>query len=133
MKACCSITASDAPACPERVPAPIDRAASFTPASQSPGTYTGPAVPLTDLRPGQTGVVHAVDLAADDASLLRAMGLRTQMRVRLCRLGEPCIVELLGGSSLDPSAANDCPRQAQCSCRIGLSRPLAASVRVCVG
>lgn len=52
-----------------------------------------------------------------DAALLRAMGLRRDARVRLCRRGEPCIVSIL-----DPSAGE--------GCRIGLARLLAGRVVV---
>lgn len=82
--------------------------------------------PLCDLRPGQTGVLTALtvrgDLTEGDAAYLRAMGLRPQARVRICRLGQPCIVEVL-------SSSESCGA-AQCGCRIGLSRELAEHVLV---
>jgi len=76
--------------------------------------------PLAELRPGQTGVVHDLESNEADAAVLRAMGLRGNARVRLCRAGEPCIVSILSGSA------------EQCSegCRIGLARPLALRVLV---
>lgn len=73
-------------------------------------------VALTQMRPGQTGVVGESTLDADDAAMLRAMGLRPLARVRLCRLGEPCIVHVVGAHG--------------CCCRIGLSRRLAERVTV---
>jgi hypothetical protein len=81
------------------------------------------SVSLTTLKPGQTAMVRHTDLDAGDADLLRAMGLRLSARVRLCRLGEPCIVEVLSGSE-------SCGRKGGCACRIGLARPLADKVLV---
>jgi hypothetical protein len=60
-----------------------------------------------------------------DAALLRAMGLRPNATVRLCRLGEPCIVEVLNGASED-----GCRGTGGCWCRIGLAKPLACAVVV---
>lgn len=93
--------------------------------------YRGPAVALTSLREGQSGTIRAIDLPAEDAELLRAMGLRPEARVRLCRVGRPCIIEVLGGATA--GATGDCPRGADCSCRIGLDRSLASRVMVGVG
>lgn len=95
--------------------------------------YRGPSVPLTELRTGQLGVVRAIELDARDSSMLRAMGLRVNARVRICRLGEPCIIELMGGSAASVDATQSCPRGAACTCRIGLSKPLAQRVMVGVG
>ena len=80
-------------------------------------------IALTALRPGQTARVEFTRLEAGDADLLRAMGLRSSARVRLCRLGEPCIVEVLSGTE-------SCGRKGGCACRIGLARPLADNVLV---
>lgn len=85
----------------------------------APTTYTS----LTALKPGQTAVVRRTEMDAGDADLLRAMGLRLEARVRLCRLGEPCIVEVMGGGE-------SCGRKGGCVCRIGLARPLAEKVLV---
>lgn len=76
----------------------------------------GAPVPLTQLRPGQCATIDSCTLPEDDRDLLRAMGLRDQAKVVLCRLGEPCIVRVMGGCG--------------CSSRIGLSRPLAERVMV---
>lgn len=73
-------------------------------------------LPLTQLRKGQTGTVCGSDLSPGDRRLLTAMGLRHDAEVVLCRLGEPCIVRVMGGCS--------------CSSRIGLARPLAERVYV---
>lgn len=86
------------------------------------GAAAGSA-PLTTLKPGQTARVTFTNLDADDAALLRAMGLRLSARIRLCRLGEPCIVEVLSGRE-------SCNRPGGCACRIGLARPLAERVLV---
>lgn len=79
-------------------------------------------VALTSLRPGQTGVICEARLDPDDAALLRAMGLGDQVRIKLCRLGEPCIVAL----------GNVEGRHCHCHghCRIGLARGLARRIFV---
>jgi Fe2+ transport system protein FeoA len=71
---------------------------------------------LTQLRQGQTGVICDAALDAESAAMLRAMGLRPDCRIRLCRTGEPCIV----------AAGRDG------ACRIGLTRRLAERVFVTV-
>ncbi len=71
-------------------------------------------VPLSQLRPGETGVVCSAGSDPADAALLRAMGLRMNATIRMCRAGEPCIVSVLGARG--------------CSCRIGLARPLAERI-----
>ncbi len=96
-------------------------------------SYQGPAVPLTELRTGQAAIVRVIDLDARDSSMLRAMGLRVNSRVRICRLGEPCIIELVGGMSAASASTEHCPRGNACTCRIGLSKPLAKRVLVGVG
>jgi Fe2+ transport system protein FeoA len=73
-------------------------------------------VALTQLRPGQTGVVRASRVGEQDAALLGAMGLCCDAKVRLCRAGEPCIVAITTGRGA--------------GCRIGLSRPLAEKIEV---
>lgn len=75
-----------------------------------------PGLSLTDLKPGQTARIRHADLEADDAALLRAMGLRPSAMVRMCRAGEPCIIEVFPGGATS------------CACRIGLARPLADRV-----
>ncbi len=92
-------------------------------ASNEGGHTPAPSVALTSLRPGQTARISFTNLDAGDAALLRAMGLRLAARIRLCRLGEPCIVEVLGGQ-------DSCGRKGGCACRIGLARPLAEKVLV---
>jgi Fe2+ transport system protein FeoA len=72
-------------------------------------------IPLSQLRPGQTGVVRSTAAAPADAALLGAMGLCCNATVRLCRAGEPCIVSIHTGKA---------------ACRIALARPLAQAIRV---
>lgn len=112
---------------------PVALQVSTLDATPSDDAHRGPSVPLTELRPGQTATVVEIQMESGDAAMLRAMGLRVDMQVRVCRLGEPCIIELMGGRKASPQATADCPRGAGCTCRIGLSRPLARNVRVRVG
>lgn len=137
-KPCCS--GSDQPACcpPEAgaVTLGVSRVVAIDLHDPSEGddpAFCGATVPLTELRVGQSAVVRTVDLSDDDAAMLRAMGVRSEVRVRLCRIGRPCIIEIMGGSSLTPEAAEGCPRGGGCTCRIGLAAPLAARVLVSVG
>jgi len=70
------------------------------------------AVPLLDLTPGTTAVVREV---LDDHShaVLRSLGLTDGSSLRVCRLGDPCIIQVR-------------------STRIGLSRTVAQSIYVTV-
>jgi len=71
-------------------------------------------------------VVEGPDaLDVRDAALLRAMGLRPNAKVRLCRLGEPCIVEVMTGAG-----DGTCKGPGGCWCRIGLAKPLAGGLEV---
>jgi len=79
-------------------------------------TLQGDAVSLTQLRLGEWGRVADTTRCGDEADKLRAMGLRPDARVRVCRCGSPCIVEVQWC---------DGP-----SCRLGLSRRLAEQVMV---
>ncbi len=99
-------------------------------ATEFVGGYTGPSVPLTQLRVGQAAVIRSIEMDARDASMLRAMGLRVNARVRVCRLGEPCIIELVGGSTASAESTEACPRGTACTCRLGLAKPLAQRVMV---
>ena len=49
---------------------------------------------LSDLRRGETARVHAADLDAETAGLLRAIGLTSASALRLCQAGNPCIVQV---------------------------------------
>lgn len=74
------------------------------------------AVPLNQLKPGESGIVRGAPESGDDAAVLAAMGLCCNAKVRLCRAGEPCIVAVVAGSGA--------------GCRIGLARPLADRILV---
>jgi hypothetical protein len=99
-----------------------------------PGQCKNPSVALTTLREGQTAVVCAAMTAgmhADDAAYVRALGLRPAAFVRVCRVGQPCIVEVMAGAADDSACCKDDASLAgSCSCRIGLSRELAQHVMV---
>lgn len=82
-------------------------------------------VTLSGLRVGQTGVVCETCMDKRDAAMLRAMGLRPRARVRVCRVGEPLIVEVMGAGLCEPDA---CAKPTACTCRIGLARALAERV-----
>lgn len=82
-------------------------------------------VTLSGLRVGQIGVVCETCMDKRDAAMLRAMGLRPRARVRVCRVGEPLIVEVMGGRMCEPNA---CAKPTACTCRIGLARALAERV-----
>jgi len=77
---------------------------------------TKPGVALSQLKPGQSGVVRTADVSSSDAAFLGAMGLCCNAKVRLCRAGEPCIVAISSGKGA--------------GCRIGLARPLAERIMV---
>jgi Fe2+ transport system protein FeoA len=68
-------------------------------------------IPLSQLGAGRTARLHSADLAKDDCALLRALGLTDRCLLRVCKAGEPCIVEVK-------------------ATRIGLSRALARGVFV---
>lgn len=85
------------------------------PAADVPQVVTR-RVTLAQLRSGQEGRVLASQLDPEDAAMLRAMGLRADARIKLCRPGQPCIVSVVGA-------------QGAC-CRIGLAAPLAERVVV---
>lgn len=75
------------------------------------------AVSLAQLQRGRSAVLDCTTLADADAELLRAMGFRSSTKVRLCRFGSPCIVELTHGCGS--------------RCRVGLARDLAERISVC--
>lgn len=74
------------------------------------------SIPLTQLARGRKARVSETNLEPDDLSMLRAMGLKPNATIEVCRMGQPCIVALEGicGGG----------------CRIGLSREIAARVMV---
>ena len=68
-------------------------------------------VRLCDLEVGHAGRFHTSTLDAEASDLLRALGLTAQSVVRLCKRGEPCIVQVR-------------------STRIGLSKTVAGAIFV---
>lgn len=53
-------------------------------------------VPLTALRPGQRGALATCDLHAGDREILSALGLAESAPLRLCKAGNPWIVQVRG-------------------------------------
>jgi Fe2+ transport system protein FeoA len=68
-------------------------------------------VSLAQLQPGTIARMHAAHLTQQDCALLRALGLSDRCLLRVCKSGEPCIVQVR-------------------ATRIGLSRELARSILV---
>ena len=64
------------------------------------------AVPLTELQPGTMATLCEARVDDDTRSLLRSLGLTDACRLRLCKRGEPCILQVR-------------------SARIGISEPVA--------
>ncbi len=58
-----------------------------------PGAASG-LVRLSALAPGQTARLHGADLAAHDCALLGALGLTDRCLLTVCKVGEPCIVQV---------------------------------------
>jgi len=52
------------------------------------------AVRLSDLAAGRTARFHAARLAPRDCALLRALGVTDSCVLRVCKVGEPCIVQV---------------------------------------
>jgi Fe2+ transport system protein FeoA len=74
------------------------------------------SIPLTQLARGQRATVNTSELDEQDTKVLRAMGLRPDASIQMCRLGEPCIVSLSGACGG--------------GCRIGLAKDIASRVLV---
>ncbi|MDX2130781.1 MAG: FeoA family protein [Planctomycetota bacterium] len=109
------------------LPGPVPQAvAQAQPPAAPPARDLRPPLALTDMAAGQTGAVceHCMDPA--DATLLRAMGLRPNATIRVCRTGEPTIVEVYPSR---PGEGSQCAR-ADCRCRLGLAWVLASRVKV---
>lgn len=73
-------------------------------------------IPLTQLPVGRYAALHESRLDPEDGALLRAMGLRPDCRLKMCRAGSACIVAVEGACGS--------------SCRIGMARGLAERVYV---
>jgi len=76
---------------------------------------------LAQLPAGRMATIceSAATLDKHDAAMLRAMGLRPNATVRVCRPGEPCIIEVLAGGE-----------RCRDACRIGMARELADQIVV---
>jgi Fe2+ transport system protein FeoA len=75
-----------------------------TPKTQAP-------VPLTALAAGASARLHTTQLDDDTRSLLRSLGLTDASRLRVCKCGEPFIIQVR-------------------ATRIGLSRSVAGNIYV---
>lgn len=84
--------------------------------SPAPTPAQEASIPLTQLARGQRGRITADQLMGEDSATLRAMGLRPDASVQMCRLGEPCIISLSGACGG--------------GCRIGLAKDIASRVMV---
>lgn len=73
---------------------------------------TTTSLPLLDLAPGAVAVLHHVS-DQQSRAVLRSLGLTDGARLRVCRLGDPCIIQVR-------------------ATRIGLSKIVAQSVYVSV-
>lgn len=51
---------------------------------------------LTDLRSGETARLLAADLRGEDLELLNALGMSVQSPFKLCKAGDPWIVQVRG-------------------------------------
>ncbi len=58
-----------------------------------PDTTHNP-VPLTTLEAGASARLHATELDDDTRSLLRSLGLTDASHVRVCKCGDPFIIEV---------------------------------------
>lgn len=79
-------------------------------------TGSGRVVELCRMKCGECGIILSTSAEGADGAYLRALGLRPNQRIRLCRASGPWIVEV--GCNGGPAS------------RIGLARALAAQVRV---
>lgn len=52
------------------------------------------AIPLSQLPRGARATLHRHDLHCDDCELLNAMGMTERCKLRVCRMGNPCIVQV---------------------------------------
>ncbi len=75
---------------------------------------------MSELEIGVLASVCEACLESGDVSILRAMGLKPSATIKLCRQGEPCVVEILPAG----------PCEHGCVTRLGLARDLARRVMV---
>ncbi len=62
----------------------------------SAATEVSPPVPLTELAAGERARLHTADLLGRDREMLSALGLATSTWFRLCKTGNPWIVQIRG-------------------------------------
>lgn len=63
------------------------------PSPSQPGSPSTPAVPLTSVEVGAVATLHEVR-DAESRPFLRALGLSDACEIRLCKSGDPCIVQV---------------------------------------
>ena len=86
------------------------------PAAAAPPADAPASLPLSQLPAGVRARVTGGTLGEGEQALLRAMGLRPDAEVELCRGGQRCIVSVVHGCGG--------------GCRIGLARELADGIVV---
>ena len=89
----------------------LDRKAPVPPHVPTQPLPSEPAIRLSDLRPGRRARLHATHAAPQDCALLAALGLTDRCVLSICKMGEPCIVQVR-------------------STRIGISRSVAEAILV---
>jgi|CXWL01.1.fsa_nt_gi Fe2+ transport system protein FeoA len=57
-------------------------------------TPSAPAVQLTHLRAGDSARFQTSELAKEDRDLLRAVGMTERCQLRVCKAGDPWIVQV---------------------------------------
>ena len=68
-------------------------AANLTAAASADTAVPAP-IRLSDLASGCTARLHAALLRPEDCALLKALGLTDRSLMRVCQVGEPCIVQV---------------------------------------
>ncbi len=61
-------------------------------ADRSPESAT--PIRLSELEAGRKARLHKAALEPQDCALLRALGMTDRCVLRICKIGEPCIVEV---------------------------------------
>jgi Fe2+ transport system protein FeoA len=59
-----------------------------------PPAASGSAIPLTSLGVDTVAQFHGADLGADDTALLQALGMTGSCRFKVCKVGDPWIVQV---------------------------------------
>lgn len=57
-------------------------------------TLPAPAIQLTELMAGSSACLHSTELGREDCALLEALGLTRNCRFRVCKAGDPWIVQV---------------------------------------